>query len=77
LDEYFFNHLKFDISKENHGEGKGYNTFNEFNAESDNDFIDPVCDVLAKSSGEGPKQSIMMQLSKKQEVKKLQMSQCL
>ncbi len=65
-DEYFFDHLQDDISKENHGEGEGYNTFNEFNAETDDDFVDPVCNVLAESGIEGPKKSIMMQLSKKQ-----------
>jgi hypothetical protein len=70
LDEYFFDHLKDDVSEEDHGDGKGCNTFNKFNAESDNHFVDPVCDILAESNVEGPKQSIMMQLSKKQVVKK-------
>ncbi len=70
LDEYFFDHLKDDISEEDHREGKGCNTFNKFNTESDNRFVDPVCNILAESNVEGPKQSIMMQLSKKQVVKK-------
>jgi hypothetical protein len=69
-DEYFFDHLKDDISEENHGEDEGYKTFNKFNAESDNDFVYPVCNVLVESSVEGPEQSIMMRLSKKQVVKK-------
>ncbi len=68
-DDYFFDHLQDDISEESHGEGKGYNTFNEFDAEGNNDFVDPVCDVLAKSGVEGPKKSIMMPLSKKQVMK--------
>jgi hypothetical protein len=77
-EEYFFDHLKDDISEENHGEGKGYNNFNKFNAESDNDFVDPVCNVVVESGVEGPEQSIMMWLSKKHAVKKiLQMSLCL
>jgi hypothetical protein len=29
-EEYFFDHLQDDITEENHGKGKGYNTFNEF-----------------------------------------------
>jgi hypothetical protein len=57
-DEYFFNHLKDDISEEDHGEGKGYHTFNKFNAESNNHFVDPVCYVLAESSVEDPEQTI-------------------
>ncbi len=69
-DEYFFDHLKDDISEEDHGEGKGYNTFNEFNADGDDHFVDSVCDVLAESSIEGPEQRIMIRLSKKQVVKK-------
>jgi hypothetical protein len=44
LDEYFFDHLQDDITEENHGEGKGYNTFNKFDAESNDDFVDPVHD---------------------------------
>jgi hypothetical protein len=78
LDKYFFDHLKDDISKEDHGDGKGYHTFNKFNAESDDHFLDSVCNVLAESSIEGSKQSIMMKSSKKTSSEKLlQMSQCL
>jgi hypothetical protein len=62
----FFDHLQDDITEENHGEGEGYNPFNEFDAESNNDFIDPVCNVLPASNDEGLKQSIMKPLSKKQ-----------
>jgi hypothetical protein len=62
-------HLQDDISEESHGEGKGCNTFNKFDAESNDDFIDPGCNVLAKSGVEGPEKSIMMPLSKKQVVK--------
>jgi hypothetical protein len=69
LDKYFFDHLQDDISEESHGDGKGNNTFNKFDAESNNDFIDPVCDVLAGSGVEGPKKGIVMPLSKKQLVK--------
>ncbi len=69
-DEYFFDHLKDDISKEDHGEGEGYHTFNKFNAESDNHSVDPVHDVVAESSIVGPEQSITMRLSKKQVVEK-------
>ncbi len=65
-DEYFFDHLQDDITEDHHGEGEGYNPFNKFDAESNNDFVDPVCDVLAASNDEGPKQSIMKLLSKKQ-----------
>jgi hypothetical protein len=68
-DEYFFDHLQDDISKENHGEGKECNTFNEFDAESNDYFVEPVCNVLAESGVEGPKKSIMMPLSKKQVAK--------
>ncbi len=69
-DEYFFDHLKDDISEENHGEGMGYNTFNKFIEESDDDFVYPVWDHLVESGVKGPKKSIMMRLSKKQVVKK-------
>ncbi len=66
-DEYFFDHLQDDITEDHHGEGEGYNPFNKFDAESSNDFVDPVCNVLlAASNDEGPKQSIMKPLSKKQ-----------
>jgi hypothetical protein len=68
-DEYFFDHLQDDILEKIHGEGKGCNTFNKFNAESNDDFVDPVCDVLAKNGVEGPKKSIMMLLSQKQVAK--------
>jgi hypothetical protein len=68
-EEYFFDHLQDDITEENHGKGEGYNTFNEFDAESNNDFVDPVCNVLAESSVEGPKKSIMMPLLQKQVAK--------
>ncbi len=64
-EEYFFDHLQDDITEENHGKGKGYNTFNKFDAESNDDFVNPVCDVLAESSVEGPKKSIMMPLLQK------------
>jgi hypothetical protein len=67
--EYFFDHLQDDISEENHEVGKGYDTFNEFDAESNNDFVDPVCNVLVESGVKGPKKSIMLPLSKKQVVK--------
>jgi hypothetical protein len=70
LDEYFFDHLKDEISKEDHGEGVGYHTFNKFNAASDDHFVDPVWNVVGESNVEGPEQSIMMQLSKKQLVMK-------
>ena len=63
-DEYFFDHLQDDITEDHHGEGKGYNPFNEFDAESNNDFVDPVCNVLVASNDEGPEQSIMKLLSK-------------
>jgi hypothetical protein len=65
LDEYFFDHLQDDITEVNHGEGEGYNPFNKFDAESNDDFVDPVCDVLAASDDEDPEQSIMKTLSKK------------
>jgi hypothetical protein len=68
-DEYFFDHLQDDISEDHDGEGKGYNTFKEFDAESNNVFLDPVCDVLAESGVEGSKKSNMMPLSQKQVVK--------
>ncbi len=68
-DEYFFDHLQGDIFEENHEEGKGYNTFNKFDAETTDDFGDPVRNVLAESGVEGPKKSIMMSLSQKQVVK--------
>ncbi len=67
--EYFFDHLQDDISEENHGEGKGYDAFNEFDAESNNDFVGPVCNVLVESGVKGPEKSIMLPLSKKQVVK--------
>ncbi len=66
LDEYFFDHQQDDITEVHHAEGKGCNPFNEFDAESNNDFVDPVCNILVASNDEGPKQSIMKQLSKKQ-----------
>jgi hypothetical protein len=69
LGKYFFDHLQDDISEENHGEGEGYYTFNEFDAESNNEIVDPVHDVLAESGVEGPKKSIMLPLTKKQAVK--------
>jgi hypothetical protein len=59
-DKYFFDHLQDDISEENHGKGEGYDTFNKFDAENNNDFVDPVCNVLAESDVEGPERSIMM-----------------
>jgi hypothetical protein len=65
-EEYFFDHLQDDITEDNHGEGKGYNPFNKFDAESNYDFVDPVCNVLAVSDDESPNQSIMKPLSKKQ-----------
>jgi hypothetical protein len=68
-DKYFFDHLQDDITEDHHGEAKGYNTFNKFDAETNDDFVDPVHDVLAASNDESPKKSIMMQLSKKQLVK--------
>ncbi len=37
--------------------------------ESNNDFVDPVCDVVAESNVEGPKKSIIMPLSQKQVAK--------
>ena len=58
-DKYFFDHLQDDITEDNHGEGKGCNPFNKFDAESNYDFVDPVCNVLAVSDDEGPNQSIM------------------
>jgi hypothetical protein len=64
-DEYFFDHLQDDITEDNHGEGEGYNPFNEFDAESNNYFVDPVCTVIVASNDEGPKQSITKTLSKK------------
>jgi hypothetical protein len=66
LDKYFFDHLQDDITEDHHGEGEGYNPFNEFDAESNDDFVDPVHNVLAASNDEGPTKSIMMPLSKKQ-----------
>jgi hypothetical protein len=65
LDEYFSDHLQDDITEDNHGEGEGYNPFNKFDAKSNNDFVDPVCNVLVASNDEGPEQSIMKMLSKK------------
>jgi hypothetical protein len=64
-DEYFFDHLQDDITEDNDVKGKGYNPFNKFDAESNDDFIDPVRDVLAVSDDEGPEQSIQKTLSKK------------
>ncbi len=64
-DEYFFDHLQDDITEDNDVEGKGYNPFNKFDAESNNDFVDPVCDVLAASNDEGPEQSIQKTSKKK------------
>ncbi len=49
--------------------GQGIQYFNEFNAESDDHFVDSVCVALAESSIEGPEQRIMIRLSKKQVVK--------
>jgi hypothetical protein len=69
LDKYYFGHLQDDITEENHGEGKEYNTFNNFDAESKHDFVDPVCNVLVESDDKGPKKSIMMPLSHKQVAK--------
>jgi hypothetical protein len=63
-DEYFFDHLQDDITEDHHGESRGYNPFNEFDAESNNDFVDPVCNVFVASNDEGPEQSIMKLLSK-------------
>jgi hypothetical protein len=65
LDEYFFDHLKDDVSKEDHGESKRYHTFNNYNAESDDHSVDPVQDVVAKSGILGLEQSVTTQLSKK------------
>ncbi len=65
-DAYFFDHLQDDITEDNHGEGKGYNSFNEVNAESNDDFVDPVHDVLGASNDESPQKSIMKPLFKKQ-----------
>ncbi len=65
-DKYFFDHLQDDITKDHHREGKGYNPFNKFDAESNDDFVNPVCNVLAASNDEGTEQSIMKPLSKKQ-----------
>ncbi len=64
-DEYLFDHLQDDITEDNNVEGKGYNPFKKFDAESNNDFVDPVHGVLAASDDEGPKQSIQKTLSKK------------
>jgi hypothetical protein len=57
-DEYFFDHLQDNITEDNDVEGEGYDTFNKFDAENNDDFVDPVRDVLAASNHEGPKQSI-------------------
>ncbi len=65
-DKYFFDHLQDDITEDHHGEGKRYNPVNKFDAESNDDFVDPVCDGLAASNDEGSEQSIMKPLSKKQ-----------
>jgi hypothetical protein len=45
-DKYFFYHLQDDITEDHHGEGKGYNPFNKFDVESNDDFDDPVCNVF-------------------------------
>ncbi len=66
----FCDHLQDDINEDDHGEGKGYNPFNEVDAESIDDFVDPVCNVLAASNDEGPQKSTMKPLSKKQLAKK-------
>jgi hypothetical protein len=60
-----FDHLQDDITEDNHVEDKEYNPFNKFDAESKDNFVDPVCNVLAVSNAEGTKQSILKTLSKK------------
>jgi hypothetical protein len=62
--EYFFDHLQDDITDNNYVEGKGCNHYNKFDAEGNDVIIDPVCNVLAASNNEGPKQSIDKTLSK-------------
>jgi hypothetical protein len=64
-EEYFFDQLQDDITEDNDVGGKGYDLFNKFDAESNDDFVDPVLGVLAVSNDEGPKQSIQKTLSKK------------
>jgi hypothetical protein len=69
-DEYFFDHLKDDISKEDHGESEKDDDFNRYNAESEDHSVEPVCDVVAESSTVGPEQCITTRLLKKQVEKK-------
>ncbi len=57
-DKYFFDHLKDDISKEDHGESKRYHTFSQFNAESDDHSVDLVYNVVVESGVVGPEQSV-------------------
>ncbi len=63
-DEYFFDHLQDDITEDYDVEGKGCTQYNKFDAEGNNNTVDPVHNVIAASKDEEPEQSIYKSLSK-------------
>jgi hypothetical protein len=56
--EYFFDHLQDDITEDYDVEGEGCTQYNKFDAEGYDTTVDPVCNVIAASKDEEPKQSI-------------------
>jgi hypothetical protein len=62
--EYSFDHLHNDITEDYNVEGKGCTQYKKIDAEGNNTTVDPVCDVIAASEDEEPKQSIYKSLSK-------------
>jgi hypothetical protein len=60
----FFYHLQDDITEDYDVEVEGCTQYNEFDAEGNDTTVDPVCNVIAASEDEEPKQSIYESLSK-------------